>query len=38
MKTFGLNHKLRHMGTANVSWMFRLTATAYNITRLKAYA
>lgn len=38
MKTFGLMHKLRHRGTANVSWMFRLAATAYNITRLKAYA
>ena len=37
MKTFGLMHKLRHRGTTNVSWMFRLTATAYNITRLKAY-
>ena len=38
MKTFGLMHKLRHRGTNNVSWVFRLTATAYNITRLKAYA
>ncbi len=38
MKTFGLMHKLRHRGTANISWIFRLTATAYNITRLKAYA
>jgi len=38
MKTFGLMHKLRHRGRPNVSWMFRLTATAYNITRLKAFA
>lgn len=38
MKTFGLMHKLRHRGTSNVSWIFRLTATAYNITRLKAFA
>ena len=37
MKTFGLMHKLRHRGTPKVDWMFRLTATAYNITRLKAY-
>ncbi len=38
MKTFGLMHKLRHRGRPNVSWMFRLTVTAYNITRLKAFA
>ena len=38
MKTFGLMDKLRHRGRPNVSWMFRLTATAYNITRLKAFA
>lgn len=38
MKTFGLMHKLRVRGIANVSWIFRITATAYNITRLKAYA
>ena len=38
MKTFGLMHKLRHRSTANVSGMFRLTATAGNIPRLKAYA
>lgn len=37
MKTFGLMHKLRHRGQTNVSWMFRLAATAYNITRLKAF-
>ncbi len=38
MKTFGLMHKLRHRGKSNVSWIFRLTAAAYNITRLKAFA
>ena len=36
MKTFGLLHKLRHRGRENVTWLFRLTATAYNITRMKA--
>ncbi len=36
MKTFGLLHKLRHRGKQNVTWLFRLTATAYNITRMKA--
>lgn len=36
MKTFGLLHKLRHRGRDNVVWLFRLTATAYNITRMKA--
>lgn len=35
MKSFGLMHKLRHRGLENVDWQFRLTATAYNITRLK---
>lgn len=36
MKTFGLVHKLRHRGRDKVSWLFRLTAAAYNITRMKA--
>lgn len=36
MKTYGLLGKLRHRGRQNVDWLFRLTATAYNITRLKA--
>ncbi len=35
MKTYGLLKKLRHRGRENVDWLFRLTATAYNITRLK---
>lgn len=35
MKTYGLLHKLRHRGKAKVDWLFRFTATAYNITRLK---
>ena len=37
MKTFGLMHKLRVRGKGKVSWVFRITATAYNITRLRAY-
>ena len=36
MKTYGLLRKLRHRGRDNVAWLFRLTATAYNITRLQA--
>ena len=36
MKTYGLLGKLRHRGRDNVDWLFRLTATAYNITRLKS--
>ena len=35
MKTYGLLRKLRHRGRDNVRWLFRLTATAYNITRLQ---
>lgn len=35
MKTYGLLRKLRHRGRDNVEWLFRLTATAYNITRLQ---
>lgn len=35
MKTYGLLRKLRHRGRDNVDCLFRLTATAYNITRLK---
>ena len=35
MKSYGLLRKLRHRGRENVAWLFRLTATAYNITRLK---
>lgn len=36
MKTIGLLHKLRHRGRDNVAWLFRFTATAYNIMRIKA--
>ena len=32
MKTYGLLGKLRHCGRDNVDWLFRLTATAYNVT------
>lgn len=35
MKNVGLLRKLRHRGRENVGWLFRMTATAYNITRLK---
>ena len=35
MKTYGLLAKLRHRGREHVDWLFRLTATAYSITRLK---
>jgi transposase len=36
MKTYGLLGKLRHRGRDNVRWLFRFTATAYNITRLRS--
>ncbi len=36
MKTYGLMRKLRHRSQDTVDWLFRFTATAYNITRLKA--
>ena len=35
MKVYGLMHKLRHKGIKKVDWLFRFTAAAYNITRLK---
>lgn len=35
MKTIGLLGKLRHRGKAKVDWIFRFTAAAYNITRMK---
>ena len=35
MKTIGLLGKLRHRGKARVDWVFRFTAAAYNITRMK---
>lgn len=35
MKDIGLLRKLRHCGQAKVAWIFRFTATAYNVTRLK---
>lgn len=35
MKDIGLMRKLRHTGKAKVSWIFRFTAAAYNITRMK---
>lgn len=38
MKSYGLLRKLRHRGHDNVRWLFRLTATAYNITRLRGFA
>ena len=36
MKDIGLMRKLRHRGQAKVSWIFRFTAAAYNITRMKS--
>ena len=36
MKTIGLLGKLRHRGREKVDWIFRFTAAAYNITRMKA--
>jgi len=35
IKDIGLMRKLRHTGQAKVGWIFRFTAAAYNITRLK---
>lgn len=35
MKDIGLMRKLRHCGREKVAWIFRFTAAAYNITRLK---
>jgi transposase len=35
MKDIGLMRKLRHVGRAKVAWIFRFTAAAYNLTRLK---
>lgn len=35
MKDVGLMKKLRHIGQEKVTWIFRFTAAAYNITRMK---
>ncbi len=35
MKDIGLMRKLRHKGRETVAWLFRFTAAAYNITRMK---
>jgi len=35
MKDIGLMRKLRHVGRAKINWIFRFTAAAYNVTRLK---
>jgi transposase len=35
MKDIGLMRKLRHVGREKVSWIFRFTAAAYNVTRMK---
>src|SRR5690606_35521931 len=35
MKEIGLMRTLRHHGRAKVAWIFRYTAAAYNITRMK---
>lgn len=36
MKDYGLMRKLRHIGRDKTAWIFRFTAAAYNITRMKA--
>jgi transposase len=35
MKTVGLLRKLRHRGLAKVGWIFRFTAAAYNLVRMR---
>jgi transposase len=35
MKTIGLLRKLRHRGGATVTWIFRFTAAAYNLIRIR---
>jgi transposase len=35
MKTVGLLRKLRHRGGARVGWIFRFTASAYNLIRIR---
>jgi hypothetical protein len=35
MKTVGLLRKLRHRGGPGVGWIFRFTAAAYNLVRIR---
>ncbi|MBL8291634.1 MAG: hypothetical protein JNN08_07350 [Bryobacterales bacterium] len=35
MKTIGLLDKLRHRGVERVGWIFRFTAVAYNLVRIR---
>jgi transposase len=35
MKTIGMLRKLRHRGAPNVDWIFRFTAAAYNLIRIR---
>jgi IS5 family transposase len=35
MKTVGLLRKLRHRGGARVAWIFRFTAAAFNLVRIR---
>ena len=35
MKTIGLLRKLRHRGEPKVGWIFRFTAAAYNLIRIR---
>ena len=35
MKSYGLLRKLRHRGRESVDWLFRFTATVYNIVRIQ---
>ena len=35
MKTVGLLRKLRHRGGGRVTWIFRFTAAAFNLVRIR---
>jgi IS5 family transposase len=38
MKTVGVMRKTRHQGVERVGWMFRFTAAAYNLIRMRNLA
>ena len=35
MKTVGLLRQLRHRGREAIDWIFKFTAVAYNLTRIR---
>jgi hypothetical protein len=35
MKTVGLLRQLRHRGRETIDWIFKFTAAAYNLTRIR---